>query len=106
MTHDELCRMEQSKLIKLIDEGKLIYLPCKVGDTVYFIKLCFNYAKAPIKATVTMVKTFSSNGAILFRAITENGERTFIDGNIGKTVFLTFEEAEKALKEREKNGMQ
>ena len=24
MTHDELCRMEQSKLVKLIDEGKLV----------------------------------------------------------------------------------
>lgn len=35
MTHEELCRMEQSQLIKLIDEGKLVYLPCKVGDTVY-----------------------------------------------------------------------
>lgn len=34
MTHDELCRMEQSQLIKLIDEGKLVYLPCKTksGD--------------------------------------------------------------------------
>ena len=36
MTHEELCRMEQSQLIKLIDEGKLVYLPCKVGDMAYF----------------------------------------------------------------------
>ena len=33
MTYEELCRMEQSQLIKLIDEGKLVQaVRCK-GDT-------------------------------------------------------------------------
>ena len=37
MTHDELCRMEQSKLIKLIDEGKLAQVVrCK--NCIYYHK--------------------------------------------------------------------
>ena len=27
MTKEELCRLEQSELVKLIDEGRLVYLP-------------------------------------------------------------------------------
>ena len=59
MTHDELCRMEQSKLVKLIDEGKLVYLPCKVGDIICLFRYNaeineWKLACAPItKITIT-----------------------------------------------------
>ena len=37
MTKEELCRLEQSELVKLIDEGQLAYLPAKIGDDIYWV---------------------------------------------------------------------
>ena len=43
MTKEELCKLQYHELIKLIDEGRLIYLPCKVGETIYQIgSICTN----------------------------------------------------------------
>lgn len=86
----------------LIKNG-VIVLPCKVGDTVYrIIPKCnapYNYCpynggygtarcdKEPCKAYIKEI-SFSISDI----------------ENIGKTIFLTKEEAEKALKERENNG--
>jgi hypothetical protein len=82
------------------EQGLLIKLPCKVGDEVYFIKSMFSYSKSPMRGIVCMIKTFSSNGTFTFNVITDNGNqaRTFINCDIGKTVFLTREAAEEALK--------
>lgn len=87
------------------DKSKFIELPCKVGDKVWFIKFMWNYAKQPIPAMVCGIKTFSSSGTFTFTALTDenNVARSFINQDIGKTVFLTYEAAEKALKEREQN---
>ena len=106
MTHEELCRMEQSQLIKLIDEGTLVYLPCKRGDTVYFIKSAYSLARFPIKAKIVGIRGINCDNEIMYATITDYNEldRYFTSADIGKTVFLTREEAEKALKEREKNG--
>lgn len=88
------------------DKSKFIELPCKVGDKVWFIKFMWNYAKQPIPAMVCGIKTFSNSGTFTFTALTNanNISRSFITQDIGKTVFLTYEAAEAALKEREQNG--
>ena len=86
-------------------EGRCVVLPCKVGDRVWFTKFMWNYAKQPIPAIVCGIKTFSSSGTFTFMALTDtnNVSRSFINQDIGKTVFLTREEAEAALKAREQN---
>lgn len=89
---DKLCRHFK-------DKSKFIELPCKVGDKVWFIKFAFSYAKRPISTMVCGIKTFSNKGTFTFMALTDenNISRSFINQDIGKTVFLTKEEAEKAL---------
>lgn len=80
-------------------EGRCVVLPCKVGDRVWLTKFMWNYAKQPIPAIVCGIKTFSSSGTFTFMALTDtnNVSRSFINQDIGKTVFLTREEAEAAL---------
>ena len=65
-------------------EGRLVVLPCKVGDTVWRIKRTFE--TYPDKS-----KPYIEPDAFLLQDVF----------NIGKTVFLTREEAEKALQEME-----
>ena len=80
----------------LEEQGKLLKLPCGVGDTVWFIKSNFAYMKNPKAEKVRKIEII--DGEIIFR--TEN--RCFEMKRIGKTVFLTEEEAEAALKELER----
>ena len=67
----------------LIEHG-VIVLPCKVGDTLY--------CESAIKGQITNLK------APDLIWIVENKEL------FGKEIFLTREEAEKAIKERESNA--
>lgn len=89
-------------------DGRCVVLPCEVGDRVWFTKFMWNYAKQPIPAMVCGIKTFSSSGTFTFMALTDTNNviRSFINQDIGKTVFLTQEEAEAALKERENKAAQ
>ena len=70
------------------EEGRLVVLPCKVGDIVYKI-MCQrdNFDDRP------------------YRIITSVNFRLDMADDIGKTVFLTREEAEKALMEIKKGEM-
>lgn len=83
----------------LEEQGKLIKLPCKVGDKVYFIKSAFSTAAFPIEAKVTLIRLLNCDNDMRYLAITKhNGvDRSFRSSDIGKTVFLTKEEAEIAL---------
>ena len=65
-------------------DGRVVVLPCKVGDTVWRIKRTFE--TYPDKS-----KPYIEPDAFLLQDVF----------NIGKTVFLTREEAEKALAEME-----
>lgn len=89
---------------ELIAHGVTL-LPCKVGDTVYYIEGAYYNSKIktvkPIKVTEISWKCDRSGRDLGF-ALIANGTR-YRFSSIGKTVFLTKEEAEKALKERE-NG--
>lgn len=90
--------IERMKELAIADEeGRVVVLPCKVGDTVYWvhgavITECKVYrGQKNRKGLYICLKSNVSHGA--FRA----------DLSIGKTVFLTREEAEEAL-EAWKNG--
>ncbi len=87
------------------EQGLLVRLPCKIGDTVYEIDLpeygvivcnvlCFTYGRSNITGELTW--------CVAVEVIEGHGLRscyTFDQDDFGKTVFLTREEAESALKE-------
>ena len=93
--------VEQCEYFK--DKSKFIELPCKVGDTVY-ICTCFGFWYAPHeidKCEMKVTRITLVNNSVVFEAKKDkNNADTFIQRQIGKTVFLTKEEAEKALAER------
>lgn len=74
----------------LLEHG-VIVLPCNVGDTVYHV-----YPKKGIQTNAVRQIRIGSCGMYIFDF---NG--FFEPSDFGKTVFLTREEAEKALKERD-----
>jgi hypothetical protein len=84
----------------LEEQGRLLKLPCKVGDTVYFA-----HHDRVISSEVLSVKYHAEaeNHGVFIRerlTIDVEGVSAEIDfGNIGKTVFLTKSEAEAKLKE-------
>lgn len=73
----------------------VIVPPCRVGQEVYFIKNFFSLADDPLKEKVCGMKTYSDN--MKFTFVTAS-QRCFDEDKLGKTVFLTKEEAEQALK--------
>lgn len=83
-------------------EGRLVVLPCKVGDTVWMVhqRLTSTVNNVISKMTVTELRGNRLN-PIWFVIDGEYGRTSFHPSEIGKTVFLTREEAEKALKEME-----
>ena len=74
------------ELMKADKEGRVLILPCKVGDTVYAADA------APVIPLRVKELAFYLKG--------EDGGDYERVSNIGKTVFLTREEAEKALEAR------
>ena len=86
------------------EQGLLLRLPCKVGDTIYRVNAG---AKEPvIKMRVLQVhyKQLHKDRIIIrIDAINDNnmGESCYLLEDFGKTVFLTKEEAEQKLREME-----
>ena len=78
-------------------ENGVIVPPCKVGDTVYFV------GKITKQIVSIKVVTISASGNDVYLHL-ENGSWVSCSQHIGKTVFLTREEAEKALKGGEGDG--
>lgn len=115
--HNDVCEaLEMNGLAKVhpkqcgyfTDKSRYVKLPCKIGDTVYIID---NRDMLDIDPSVCSVvedeiyemgygRTQSGELKWLF-LVYETGE-DFYDDEIGKFVFLTKEEAEKALAERSK----
>ena len=73
-------------------DGRVVVLPCKVGDTVYFALL-----GRIIEKQVFSIVSFSNSTRIYCGGTSEY----FRPEDIGKTFFITREEAEKALQEME-----
>lgn len=68
------------------DKTEWVHLPCKVGDTVYCFAPCFDEKRQP-KLQVTETKVVD------IKTIATVYGMEFDVGKIGKTVFLTREEA-------------
>lgn len=82
---ESLCNYTRlCELAEADKDGRVVVLPCKVGDTVWRIKRTFE--EYPDKS-----KPYIEPDAFLLQDVF----------NIGKNVFLTREEAEKALQEME-----
>lgn len=84
-----------SRLVELADadkDGRVVVLPCKVGDTVYFALL-----GRIIEKQVFSIVSFSNSTRIYCGGTSEY----FRPEDIGKTFFLTREEAERAIQEME-----
>ena len=94
-------------LLQAEQEGRLVVLPCKVGDMVWLIEDPWTGKplKKPLECEVNAIKKYSHGVYInlLFDTRTFNGTRDFNIEYFGKSVFLAREEAEAALK-GESNG--
>lgn len=75
------------------EQGLLVRLPCKIGATVYRFQRYFNDAtlKSEIKIKPCVVESVST------KCIITTDHMVMLFSNFGKTVFLTREEAERAL---------
>lgn len=82
-------------------DGRVVVLPCKVGDTVWVTSNPWTgkLLKKPLDAYVNGMKMYSHGLYVnlLFDTRKINGTRDYEINHIGKTVFITREEAEKAL---------
>ena len=95
------------------EEGRLVVLPCSVGDTVWVTTHPFNvfddfdfYTEAQDEIYESYISsiTFYENSnqyRIHAKETRQFIKAYFMESDFGKTVFLTREEAEKALKEME-----
>lgn len=85
------------------DKTKFVELPCKVGDTVYTNTSMRGWymrkKDRPYEARVLFTGLNGSDGFINVELKKEGCELQFDFSQIGKDVFLTYEAAEKALKE-------
>ena len=95
----DLDRLE--KLAEADRDGRLVVLPCKVDDTVWVTRNPWTgkLLKNPLDAYVNGMQMYSHGLYVnlLFDTRKINGTRDYEINHIGKTVFLTREEAEKAL---------
>lgn len=93
---DDICCKGFAKICaNFSDKSEWVHLPCKVGDVVYCFEPCFDTDHHPklkvVEKEIVELKTIATVFGLNFD----------ID-SIGKTIFLTREEAEKALdKQRE-----
>ncbi len=84
------------ELIKADKDGRVVVLPCKVGDTVWVILDGAKCVRRCVVEYATIGRYFT---VIVFHTADRTREQYGVPaGAFGKTVFLTSEEAEKALK--------
>lgn len=104
----ERCAKAIDKLGEIEDaeeSGLMVRLPCKVGDTVYaYCKELSKVLPYFIEQIIIDYDPDNKNGYWVFNADSSNNEELldsidFTLDEIGKTVFLTREEAGKALEE-------
>ena len=86
------CDYSISRMVELMKadvEGRVVVLPCKVGDVLYAAE------------SATVIPLHVMEVAIYLALEGEDGGDYERISNIGKTVFLTHKEAKKALREME-----
>lgn len=102
MTKDDLCRLEQPELVKLIEEDRLTYQPCKVGNTIWCLFEDFNTFEFEIyHATFLTSYTDRENNEVWVLDVCFSNDYYLIVDVEKERVFLTREEAEAKLKEME-----
>lgn len=89
------------ELMKADVEGRVLILPCKVGDTIYLARAnpILQYKVTGYEMGEASISQVRSKHVDKETGLTFNF--TFRPGSIGKTVFLSREEAEKALQKME-----
>lgn len=98
---ESLCSYDHLRELAEADkDGRVVVLPCKVGDTVYFVnaKQILEFAVVGYAVDETGISWVYSEHV---DKTGHTNERTFSPDRISKTTFLTREEAEKALAEME-----
>ena len=95
-----------TKLADYLLEHGVVLLPCKVGDAVWWVTTIVD-ENSEEKPNILLgeIASFSMQKEGLWAFCRYVGGLTFwhLVSDIGKEIFLTREEAEKALKEREDN---
>ena len=86
---------ELKKYRNLEEQGLLLKLPCKIGSTVYSIE------QECEGDYISCMAHECDDCDCLYRFIEENAFDTYMMDSLGKTVFLTKEEAEQELKKLE-----
>ena len=94
-----------AELEDLEEQGLLVRLPCKVGDTVYRVNAGAKQPIIPMTVSEIHFLCCKNERAVRFDAIGKEdmGESCYRLEDIGRIVFLTREEAEKKLEEMKKN---
>ena len=84
-------------------DGRVVVLPCKVGDTVYFVnaKQILEFAVVGYAVDETGISWVHSEHV---DKTGNTNARTFSPDRFGKNTFFTREEAEKALQEMEEKA--
>ena len=90
------------KICEAEHDGRLVVLPCKVGEIVYVptSQVCDDCIISGVIQYFVVYETFTDAAAIFNQGSSDAFIARVKTENIGKTVFLTREEAEAALKER------
>ncbi len=88
---EKLCEYED-----LEEQGRLTKLPCKVEDILYGISM-----GKIINLTVNEISIFCMKGEKIINVKCQSNDefRNYVEGEFGKTVFLSKEEAKARLKE-------
>ena len=88
----------------LEEQGLLVRLPCKIGDTVYRVNAGAKQPIIPMTVSEIHFLCYKNERAVRFDAIGKEdmGESCYRLEDIGRIVFLTREEAEKKLEEMKK----
>lgn len=80
------------------DKDSVVSLPCKVGDTVYYLEITYD-EKPKIVVKEDVVYSFIIKGDGPFAILSHHVTLLPLD-DFGETVFLSREDAEKALEKR------
>lgn len=102
--HNKVCLdsanyKKAEKCSQFKDKSLIVELPCKAGDVVYEI-----WKNDVVELYITSIELFGDCCDIKYHCEEWDDCDWFRKNDIGKTIFLTREEAEQALKECESNA--
>ena len=100
---NEVCK-KLAEYETLEEQGLLVRLPYKVGDTVYRVNAGAKQPIIPMTVSEIHFLCYKNERAVRFDAIGKEdmGESCYRLEDIGRIVFLTHEDAEKKLEEMKK----